>query len=62
MEKDKKFNAFKFDHYGGLDVLHIEQVSLPARGARCLPSWPARSKKEVWRFPSPGALGKKCPI
>ena len=33
MEKNKKFNAVKFDHYGGPDVLHIEQVPLPAPGA-----------------------------
>jgi NADPH:quinone reductase-like Zn-dependent oxidoreductase len=33
MENGKKFNAVKFDHYGGLDVLHIEQVPLPVPGA-----------------------------
>jgi len=32
MEKAKEFNAVKFDRYGGLDVLHLEKVPLPAPG------------------------------
>jgi NADPH:quinone reductase-like Zn-dependent oxidoreductase len=32
MEKDKKFKAVKFDEYGGLDVLHVEELPLPAPG------------------------------
>lgn len=34
MDATKKFNAVKFDHYGGVDVLHIEQVPLPVPRAR----------------------------
>jgi D-arabinose 1-dehydrogenase-like Zn-dependent alcohol dehydrogenase len=32
MENVKEFNAVKFDQYGGLDVLHLEKVPLPAPG------------------------------
>ena len=29
---DKKYRAVKFDHYGGIDVLHVEEVPMPAPG------------------------------
>lgn len=32
MENVKEFNAVKFDHYGGLDVLHLEKIPLLAPG------------------------------
>src|SRR5579864_6042798 len=34
MENQKTYRAVKFDHYGGLDVLHLEDLPLPepARG------------------------------
>src|SRR5580658_2062940 len=32
MEKNEKFKAVKFDKYGGLDVLHVEELPLPAPG------------------------------
>lgn len=32
MEKSKKFKAVKFDKYGNLDVLHIEELPLPIPG------------------------------
>jgi NADPH:quinone reductase-like Zn-dependent oxidoreductase len=32
MEKDKKFKAVKFDRYGGIDVLHVDELPLPTPG------------------------------
>jgi NADPH:quinone reductase-like Zn-dependent oxidoreductase len=32
MEKNKIFKAVKFDKYGGLDVLHVEELPIPAPG------------------------------
>ncbi|HXB91253.1 MAG TPA: NADP-dependent oxidoreductase [Puia sp.] len=32
MELQKKYKAVRFDHYGGIDVLHIEDVPLPEPG------------------------------
>ncbi len=32
MSQQNKFKAVKFDHYGGLDVLHIDEVPLPVPG------------------------------
>ena len=32
MTQEKEFKAVKFDHYGGLDVLHISELPLPAPG------------------------------
>jgi NADPH:quinone reductase-like Zn-dependent oxidoreductase len=29
---DKKYRAVKFDHYGGIDVLHVEELPLPEAG------------------------------
>jgi NADPH:quinone reductase-like Zn-dependent oxidoreductase len=32
MTQEKEFKAVKFDHYGGLDVLHIDELPLPVPG------------------------------
>lgn len=32
MTPEKEFKAVKFDHYGGLDVLHIDELPLPVPG------------------------------
>ena len=32
MTQEKAFKAVKFDHYGGLDVLHIDELPLPVPG------------------------------
>src|ERR1700722_9574135 len=32
MTQEKEFKAVKFDHYGGLDVLHISELPLPTPG------------------------------
>ena len=32
MENPKTYRAVKFDHYGGIDVLHVEDVPLPEPG------------------------------
>jgi NADPH2:quinone reductase len=32
MSEEKKYKAVRFDRYGGLDVLYIAEVPLPAPG------------------------------
>jgi NADPH:quinone reductase-like Zn-dependent oxidoreductase len=32
MAQEKEYKAVKFDHYGGLDVLHIDELPLPVPG------------------------------
>ena len=32
MTQEKEFKAVKFDHYGGLDVLHIDELPMPVPG------------------------------
>jgi NADPH:quinone reductase-like Zn-dependent oxidoreductase len=32
MTQEKEYKAVKFDHYGGLDVLHIDELPLPVPG------------------------------
>jgi len=32
MTQEKEFTAVKFDHYGGLDVLHIDELPMPVPG------------------------------
>ena len=32
MKSNEKYRAVRFDHYGGIDVLHIEEVPLPTLG------------------------------
>jgi len=33
MKQEKQFKAVRFDHYGGLDVLHIDELPLPVPGS-----------------------------
>lgn len=32
MKSNEKYRAVRFDHYGGIDVLHIEEIPLPTLG------------------------------